>query len=78
MQNICFNVLEEKKHLIDEIAALQEKDRSDVINEALDSYLEVMDWQFAHIEEGVRQAEAGEFATNQEVKAAFDLWKTRC
>jgi len=38
-------------------------------------YLEVMDWQLAHIKEGLRQAEAGEFATDEEVKAAFDLWK---
>jgi len=28
-------------------------------------------WQAAHIKEGLRQAEAGKFATDKEVSAAF-------
>jgi len=66
---------EEKKLLIDELAAVQDRDRSYIINQALDVYLDVMEWQLAHIKEGLRQAEAGEFATGDEVKSAFDLWK---
>ena len=75
MPNITFRMAEEKKLLIDELAAAQDRDRSYIINQALDVYLEVMEWQLAHIEEGLRQAEAGEFASDDEVKAAFDLWK---
>jgi predicted transcriptional regulator len=36
------------------------------------------EWQLAHIEEGLRQAEAGEFATDDEIRAAFDLGKSGC
>ncbi|NNN06911.1 MAG: hypothetical protein HKL90_13525 [Elusimicrobia bacterium] len=32
---------------------------------------EVREWQVAHIEEGLRQAEAGIFAEEREVSAAF-------
>ena len=75
MTNVTFRMSEEKKFLIDELSAAQDRDRSYIINQALDMYLEVMDWQLAHIKEGLRQAEAGEFATDEEVKAAFDLWR---
>ena len=75
MPNVTFRMPEEKKLLIDELAAAQDRDRSYVINQALDIYLEAMEWQLAHVKEGLRQAEAGEFASDDEVKAAFDLWK---
>ena len=75
MQNVTFRMSEDKKLLIDELAAAQDRDRSYIINQALDVYLEVMEWQLAHIKEGLRQAEAGEFAADDEIKAAFDLWK---
>ena len=75
MANVSFRIPDEKKLLIDELATAQDRDRSYIINQALDAYLEVMEWQLAHIKEGLRQAEAGEFATDDEIKAAFDLWK---
>jgi predicted transcriptional regulator len=75
MQNVTFRMTEDKKLLIDELAAAQDRDRSYIINQALDVYLDVMECQLAHIKEGLRQAEAGEFATDDEVRAAFDLWK---
>jgi len=37
-------------------------------------YVEEESWQIAAIEEGVRQADAGNFATENEVKAAFARW----
>ena len=75
MPNVTFRMPEEKKLLLDELAAAQDRDRSYIINQALDNYLEVMKWQLAHIEEGLKQAEAGEFASDDEVNAAFGLWK---
>lgn len=75
MSNISFRLPEAKKLLIDELAELQDRDRSYIINQALDAYLEVMDWQLEHIKEGLRQAEAGEFAAEDEVQTAFELWK---
>jgi predicted transcriptional regulator len=48
-----------------------DRDRSDTLNEAIDLYLELHRWQVAHILEGLRQADAEELATDEEVKAAF-------
>ncbi|TPW20478.1 MAG: hypothetical protein FD126_1647 [Elusimicrobia bacterium] len=40
---------------------------------ALDS--ETHRWHIEHIKEGLRQAKAGEFASEGEVKAAFAKWR---
>jgi RHH-type transcriptional regulator, rel operon repressor / antitoxin RelB len=42
-----------------------------VIEKALSAYLETHAWQRVHIEEGVRQADAGAFASEAEVREAF-------
>ncbi len=47
------------------------RDRSDVLNDAIDAYLATHRWQVEHIEEALRQAQAGEFASEEEVAAAF-------
>jgi predicted transcriptional regulator len=41
--------------LIDELAVAQDRDRSYILNQALDIYLEVMEWQLAHIKEGLNR-----------------------
>jgi RHH-type rel operon transcriptional repressor/antitoxin RelB len=46
-----------------------------VIEEAVNAYLDLHAWQHAHIGEGVRQADAGEFASEAEVGEAFARWR---
>ena len=72
---ITFRVDAKKKKALDAIAAGMVRDRSYVINEAIDNYLDVYDWQVAHIKEGVRQAKAGKFASGAEVAAARARWR---
>jgi len=45
-----------------------DRDRSYVLNLAISAYLEVNQWQIEHME-GLRQADAGEFATEAEAAA---------
>ena len=52
-------------------AAALDRDRSYLLNEAIDAYLEVHQWQIRHIQEGIREADAGEFASEAQVAAAF-------
>jgi RHH-type rel operon transcriptional repressor/antitoxin RelB len=40
------------------------------------AYLDLHAWQRAHIGEGLRQADAGEFASEAEVRAAFARWRS--
>lgn len=65
----------EKRAAVDRIAQASQRDRSFIINEAIDAYLATHRWQVEHIEEGLRQAEAGEFATEDEVTQAFARWQ---
>ncbi len=55
----------EKRAALDALARVTDRDRSYLINEAIDAYLAVHRWQIARVEEGLRQAEAGEFATDE-------------
>ncbi len=74
-QTITFRVDAQKKKALDAIAAGIDRDRSYVLNEAISNYLEVHQWQVAHIKEGLRQADAGEFAKDSEVSSAFARWR---
>ena len=60
---------------LDALARASERDPSALAAEAVAAYLEVNRWQVAHSEEGLRQAEAGEFATDAEVEAAFAAFR---
>jgi predicted transcriptional regulator len=67
-ETISLRLPREKKAALDAIAAQTGRDVSVVIEEAVNAYLDLHAWQ--HIEEGVRQADAGEFASEGEVRAA--------
>ena len=77
MARISFLMEDEKKTQIDAIASMQERDRSFILNEAIDSYLVLQRWQIEQIEEGMRQDDNGEYSTDEEVNAAFALWKQK-
>ncbi len=70
-QTITFRTDSRSKAALDALAAGMDRDRSYVLNEAINNYLEIHQWQVAHIKEGVRQADAGEFAKDSEVSAAI-------
>jgi len=74
-RTITFRVDAQKRKALDAIAAGIDRDRSYVLNEAINSYLEVHQWQTAHIKEGLRQADAGKFAKDSEVSSAFARWR---
>ncbi|MCU1337169.1 MAG: CopG domain protein DNA-binding domain protein [Bryobacterales bacterium] len=57
---------------LDGIAAALERDRSYVVNEALKAYIDVHQWQLDHIRQGLREADAGKFASEGEVKRVIN------
>jgi predicted transcriptional regulator len=60
-----------KRARLDQIAAVFGTTLSAVINEALDQYIDLHEWQLKHIQEGVEEAKRGDFATDEEVDAFF-------
>jgi RHH-type rel operon transcriptional repressor/antitoxin RelB len=65
----------EKREALDAIAEVADRDRSYILNEAIDAYLDTHRWQVEHIRKGLRQARAGRLARDKEVKNALARWR---
>ncbi|MGE5327113.1 MAG: CopG family ribbon-helix-helix protein [Deltaproteobacteria bacterium] len=72
---ITFRLDTAKREALDTIAEINDRDRSYVLNEAVDAYLGVHDWQVEHIKKGLKQAQSGKFAGENEVRKAFARWR---
>ena len=70
-ETVTFRIPVKKRAELDLAASEALRDRSYVLNEAVDAYLETRRWQTAHIEEGVRDADARRFATDDEIERAY-------
>lgn len=74
MTTVTTRIDEETQSRLDQLAKATDRSRSWLVADAIRRYVEEEGWQVAAIEEGVRQADAGDFATEEEVKAAFAEW----
>jgi predicted transcriptional regulator len=70
-ENITFRIDSDQKLALDAIAAGMNRDRSYVLNEAVAAYVEMYQWQIEEIKRGIAEADAGDFASDEEVKATF-------
>ena len=52
---------------LDGIASALDRDRTYVVNQALQTYIDVHQWQIDHIRQGLREANAGKFVSKAEV-----------
>ena len=57
---------------IDKIAVAMDRDRSYLLKQAVTEFIAIHRWQLDEIDHAIKEADAGLFATDQEVKAAFD------
>jgi predicted transcriptional regulator len=73
-KTISFRLGPEKVAALDKLAKAQSRDRTFLLNEAVDAYLEVQRWQIEHIKESLRQADAGMGVNHDEVRAK---WRRR-
>ncbi len=62
-ETITFRTESKKRIALDEVAEALDRDRSFVLNQAIDNYLDIYNWQLGHIREGRRQASKGEFVS---------------
>lgn len=61
----------ELKERLERLAAATDRSRAWLACDALEAYLAANEWQIAKIEAGVRAADAGDFATADEVREVF-------
>lgn len=62
------------KSRLEELAKAAEFSSAELAVDAISSYVELQEWQIRQIEAGVREADAGEFASDEEVAAVFARW----
>ena len=67
-ETITVRVEPEMRTALDSLATALDRDRSYVIKEALSAYIETHRWQVEHIRQGLREAEAGQFVDERDVK----------
>ena len=62
---------------LDKLAAATRRSRSFLAAEAIREFVSLNEWQIEEIKKGVREADAGNFATEEEVTAMRKKWKRR-
>ena len=61
----------EMRDELDQLVKTTGRNRNTLVEEALRRFIEAEKWQLADIEAGLREADAGDFATDEEMQA---LW----
>ena len=74
---ITFRMDDEKVEVLDQLAVAMDRDRSYLLNEAVEDYIYIQQWQLEGIDRAIADADAGKFASDEEVRAAFEAFKTK-
>lgn len=66
---------EDVKVRLDKLADSTHRSRSFLAAEAIQTFVEINEWQIAEIETALGEADAGDFASEKEVAAVAKKWK---
>lgn len=69
--NVTFRTEPEKRDELDKLAKSLDRDRSYLLNQAIDQYLDLHRWQLEQIEKGIADIEASRYKSLEEVRAKF-------
>ena len=76
-QTISFRLDSNKLAALDALADTMDRDRTYLLGEAVQAYLETQQWHLEQIEAGVAQADAGKVIEHGKVKAMAARWRRR-
>jgi predicted transcriptional regulator len=74
-RTISFRIAADKVAALDSIAKAMDRDRSYLLNEAVESYLSEQQRFVAMVKEGIRAAENGELIDDEELGRLVDSWE---
>ena len=77
VRTITFRTPEDKVTALDSVAAIQQRDRSFVLNEAVDQYLALQEYHLELIKHGIRQDDAGDVLNHEDVKKTIASWSKK-
>lgn len=64
----------EARRRLEQMAKATNRSKSFLAAEAIENYLAVNEWQIQEIKAGIREADAGDFATERQVRAVLKKW----
>jgi predicted transcriptional regulator len=67
-KTVSFRTDPKKVEALDALASMQDRDRTYLLNEAIDHYLDLHRYHVELIEEGVRQADRGQLVDHRQVE----------
>lgn len=70
-ETVSFRIDSSQREALDRVAKLLDRHRSYVISQAISDFIELQESQIACIQERIKQADEGRFASDEEVRAAF-------
>jgi RHH-type transcriptional regulator, rel operon repressor / antitoxin RelB len=68
---------DEVKNKLEKLAESTHRSRSFLAAEAIKAYVESNDWQVAEIHQAIKEAEAGDFASQEEVNVVLNKWRAK-
>jgi predicted transcriptional regulator len=72
--NVTVRLEADKIAILDQLAKSDDRDRSYMIKVAIDEYLAHRQWRIEEIKKAITEADAGDFASEQEVEELFAKW----
>jgi predicted transcriptional regulator len=68
---------DEVKDRLERLADSTQRSKSFLAAEAIRQYVDTNEWQIAEIQQALAEADAGDFASDDEVAAVFDKWTAK-
>jgi len=62
------------KEQLERLAAATQRSKSFLASEAIREFIELNEWQVQEIQQATKEADAGEFASGDEVRQTFAKW----
>ena len=75
--SVSFRTGKAELRKLDTLARQQRRDRTQVIEEAIEQYIALHKLYLEQIDEGIKAADQGDFATEEEVRAEFARWRKK-
>jgi predicted transcriptional regulator len=72
--NVTVRLEKDAVEFLDTLGKHQDRDRSYLIKEAVASYISLHKWQIEEIKKAIAEADAGHFASEEEVEELFRKW----
>jgi predicted transcriptional regulator len=70
--NVTVRLDQDTVAFLDRLAEVEDRDRSYMIKQAVANFVQLHRWQIEEIKKAVAEADAGDFASHEEVEAMFN------